>query len=315
MALFDEATSVAVTSQAAGLAILFGLLFLEEAGLPLPVAPGEAVLIAAGLLAASGVAPVWVILPLAYLAVTCGALTAYTWAHWIGPERLRALAARLRAGAPYDRAAIRLRAATPLQIAASRLLPGLRVYTSLVAGAVGLDRRRFMTGLLPASALWVVAFMGLGFFVGAPVERLLGRLQAYGVRALVVAAVVAVWVVAARRLPAVKTDPVPARPGWWRLAAALLLDSAAVSSVAGALSLLAGLVRGDSAELRFVAAIFAFLGVLYLVVARQTVGYTLGEVMLDVRYHPPRPGGPRNRPTVSPVEAPTATPAIPAGRA
>src|SRR5438105_4875478 len=98
-----------------------------------------------------------------------------------------------------------------------------------------------MTGVLPASALWVVAFMGLGFFVGAPVERLLGRLQAYGVRALVVAAVVAVWVVAARRLPAVKTDPVPARPGWWRLAAALLLDSAAVSSVAGALSLLAGL--------------------------------------------------------------------------
>ena len=68
-------------SQAAGLAIVCGLLFLEEAGLPLPVAPGEAVLIAAGLLAASGVAPVWEILPLAHLAVTCGSLTDYTWAH------------------------------------------------------------------------------------------------------------------------------------------------------------------------------------------------------------------------------------------
>jgi DNA-binding response OmpR family regulator len=33
---------------------------------------------------------------------------------------------------------------------------------------------------------------------------------------------------------------------------------------------------------------FAILGVLYLVVARQTVGYTLGEALLDVRYHPPR---------------------------
>jgi hypothetical protein len=33
---------------------------------------------------------------------------------------------------------------------------------------------------------------------------------------------------------------------------------------------------------------FAILGVLYLVVARQTVGYTLGEAVLDVRYHPPR---------------------------
>ena len=34
--------------------------------------------------------------------------------------------------------------------------------------------------------------------------------------------------------------------------------------------------------------LFAILGVLYLVVARQTVGSTLGEALLDVRYHPPR---------------------------
>ena len=34
--------------------------------------------------------------------------------------------------------------------------------------------------------------------------------------------------------------------------------------------------------------IFAVLGILYLVVARQTVGSTLGEALLDVRYHPPR---------------------------
>lgn len=32
---------------------------------------------------------------------------------------------------------------------------------SLVAGAVGLKLDRFMTGILPASALWVVAYMGL----------------------------------------------------------------------------------------------------------------------------------------------------------
>jgi hypothetical protein len=30
------------------------------------------------------------------------------------------------------------------------------------------------------------------------------------------------------------------------------------------------------------------------VVARQTVGYTLGEALLDIRYHPPR--RPRLRP-------------------
>src|ERR1700716_1731647 len=139
--------------------------------------------------------------PLAYAAVIGGVLTGYTWARRIGPKRVHAMAVRLHAGGPYDRAAARLRAATPVQIAASRLLPGLRVYTSLVAGAVGLNLGRFMTGVLPASALWVVAFLGLGLFVGAPVERLLGRFESYGLAALVVAAVIVVWVVAARRMP------------------------------------------------------------------------------------------------------------------
>jgi membrane protein DedA with SNARE-associated domain len=278
-----------VAPQASGVAIVCALLFLEEAGLPLPVAPGEAVLIGAGLLVASGAVPIWLMAPLAYLAVICGVLSGYTWAHRIGPKRLHALASRLHAGGPYDRAAARLRAASTLQIAASRLLPGLRVYTSLVAGAVGLNLRRFMMGVLPASALWVVAFMGLGLFVGAPVERLFGRFEAYGVRAVAVAVVVVVWVVAARWMPAAKPATAAGpHSGRWRLAVAFVLDLLAVTCVAGALSLITNLAGDDSGDLAFVAAIFAILGVLYLVVARQTVGYTLGEALLDVRYHPPR---------------------------
>jgi membrane-associated protein len=265
------------------------LLFLEEAGLPLPVAPGEAVLIGAGLLVASGSAPVWLIGPLAYLAVIAGVLTGYTWAHRIGPKRVHGFAVRLHAGGPYDRAASRLRGATPLQIAASRLLPGLRVYTSLVAGAVGVNMGRFMVGVLPASALWVAAFIGLGFFVGAPVEKLLGRVEAYGLRAAVVAVVVIVWVVAARRMPPARfhAGSAPNHEAL-RLAGALVIDLFAITGVAGALVLLTGLALGDPGELPFAAVIFAILGILYLVVARQTVGSTLGEALLDVRYHPPR---------------------------
>ncbi len=284
-----EQPTVSVHTGASGIAILCALLFLEEAGLPLPVAPGEAVLIGAGLLVASGSAPIWLIVPLAYVAVIGGVLTGYTWAHRIGPRRVHALAARLHAAGPYDRAAARLQGATPLQIAASRLLPGLRVYTSLVAGAVGLNMGRFMAGVLPASALWVVAFIGLGFFVGAPVERVLGRFEAYGLRAAVVAAVVIVWVVAARRVPPVRIHGAPARNHEvLRLVGALAIDLVAITSVAGALVLLTGLALGDSSDLPFAAVIFAILGILYLLVARQTVGSTLGEALLDVRYHPPR---------------------------
>jgi membrane-associated protein len=285
-----------VFSQASGIGIICTLLFLEEAGLPLPIAPGEAVLIGAGLLVARGSEPIWWVAPFAYLAVCCGVLVGYTWASRIGPARVRALAVRLHAGGPYDRAAIRLRAATPLQIAASRLLPGLRVYTSLVAGAVGLKLDRFMTGILPASALWVVAYIGLGYFVGAPLERLLGRLEAYGLRAVLVALVVLLWVLAARRLPAAepasegesskREAPGEAR---WRVAAALGVDLSAVCILAGVLSLLAGIAEGNSGQLPFLIAILAIFGLLYLVVARQTVGYTLGEVLLGARYYPPRP--------------------------
>ena len=272
-----------------GLAIVCGLLFLEEAGLPLPVAPGEAVLVGAGLLIAAGGAPFWLVAPVAYVAVVTGVLTGYAWAHRIGPRRVRALAARLHAGGPYDRAASRLRGASPLQIAASRLLPGLRVYTSLVAGAVGVKMGRFIAGVLPASALWVVAFIALGYFVGAPVQRLLGRAEAYGLVAGAVGLVVAVWVVAARRMPPARADfATAADHEALRLVLALAIDLLAVTCVAGALVLLAGATLGSSADLPYAAVTFAILGVLYLVVARQTVGSTLGEALLDARYHPPR---------------------------
>lgn len=278
-----------MVSHVSALAIVCGLLFLEEAGVPLPVAPGEAALIGAGLLVASGAVPVWLMAPLAYAAVIGGVLTGYTLARRIGPKRVHAMAVRLHAGGPYDRAAARLRAATPVQIGASRLLPGLRVYTSLVAGAVGLNLGRFMTGVLPASALWVVAFLGLGLFVGAPVERLLGRFETYALRALVVAVVVVVWVVAARRMPvAKKAAAAERRHSKWRLGGALGLDLLAISIVAAALSLFTYIARGDADEVDFVVTIFALLGVLYLLIARETVGHTLGEALLDVTYHPPR---------------------------
>jgi membrane-associated protein len=277
-----------VFPQASGVPIVCALLFLEEAGLPIPIAPGDAVLVGAGILVASGAAPVWLMAPLAYLAVIGGVLTGYAWAHRIGPKRVHALAARLHAAGPYDRAAARLRSATPLQIAASRLLPGLRVYTSLVAGAVGLNLGRFMTGVLPASVLWVVTFMGLGLFVGAPVQRLFGSFEAYGLQAAVVAVVVVIWVVAARWIPAAKPVAADAGRATWRLALAFVIDLFAITCVAGALILFTHVAGGDSDNLGFLAAIFAMLGVVYLGVARQTVGFTLGESVLDVRYRRPR---------------------------
>ena len=281
-----------MSSQVSAVAVICLLLFLEEAGVPLPFAPGEAVLLGAGLLISTGADWVWLVIPLAYLSVLGGIATAYWWAHRIGPERLRSLARRLHAGGPYDRAAGRLRAASPLQIAGSRLLPGLRVYTSLVAGAVGLDRRRFMTGVIPASALWVIAFIGLGIFVGVPVERLVGQFGAYGLRAGVILLIVVLWVVVARRIPPARhEDEVPTSSAPWRLPVALGLDFLLVFAVGAILSVLIGLATQNLNNVIVAAVTFSLLSLIYILVARNTVGFTLGEAVLDVRYHPPWRGG------------------------
>ena len=273
---------------ASDLTIICLLLFLEEAGIPLPVAPGEAVLLGAGLLISAGTEPGWLVIPLAYLSVLAGVATAYWWAHRIGLRRVRSLAHRLHMGGPYDRATGRLRAANSMQIAGSRLLPGLRVYTSLVAGAVGLDPRRFAIGVIPASALWVAVFIGLGYFVGARVERLLGYVAGYSLEGVLILVIAVAWVLAARRLPAPHDDEkVRASPAPWRLPLALTIDFLLVLVVVAILSVLSVVATNNLNDLVFAAVTFSLLGLVYILVARQTVGFTVGEAALDVRYHPP----------------------------
>jgi hypothetical protein len=175
-----------------------------------------------------------------------------------------------------------------MQIAGSRLLPGLRVYTSLVAGAVGLDRRRFAIGVLPASALWVAVFVGLGYFVGARVERLLGYVAGYGLDGALILVIAAAWVLAARWLPAPGDDEkVRVSPAPWRLPLALILDFLLVFVVVTILSVLSDVATNNLNDLVVAMVTFSLLGLVYILVARQTVGFTVGEAALDVRYHPP----------------------------
>src|SRR5207244_7801182 len=94
---------------APSLVIACGLLFLEEAGLPIPIAPGEAVLIGCGLLIATGTVPFWVVIPAAYASALSGCLVGYGWARAIGPERLEVVADRLGAAGPFEHVADRLR--------------------------------------------------------------------------------------------------------------------------------------------------------------------------------------------------------------
>ena len=267
------------------LAVICLLLLAEEAGLPLPVAPGEAVLLGAGLLIASGAVPFWLAMPAEFAAVVGGVLTGYTWSRAIGVSRLRGLADRLGAGPALDRVAERLLEAGSLQIAVSRLVPGLRIYTTLTAGAVGVPLGRFVVGVLPAAAVWVVAFTLLGVFVGIPAQRVLGRVEAFAVRLGVVLALLAAAYILIDRIPWISGPrrPIPHAPRW-KLAVAVAIDLLVVAFVMVVLGLVTGLEALDPDSVVSAATVIGVLSLVYLVIARRSVGLTAGEALLRIHY-------------------------------
>ena len=135
----------------------------------------------------------------------------------------------------------RLRAAGPVGIGVSRILPGLRVYTTLVAGATGVRRRTFVLGMVPAAVAWVIGFTLLGVGVGLPAEHILERVNQAAVRGAVHLVVGVAAFLGLRYAPG-PTMGGSSASGPWRLPAALAIDAGIVGSVAAGLSALLRLI-------------------------------------------------------------------------
>ena len=223
---------------AVGALLLCALLFAEEVGVPLPFAPGEICLITGGLLVATGALDPWVFVPLAIASVVLGALTGYWWARAAGERALLDLADRLNARAALARASARLRDAGPQAVAVSRAVPGLRVYTNLVAGAARVRRGDFLLGIVPVSVAWVCFWTALGALVGTPAARYFSAVQGLALRGgiLVLAGIAAYLLV--RKVPqktAAALAPLPPRV---RVPLAVALDAGVAGTVtAGALAI------------------------------------------------------------------------------
>src|SRR5690349_11015179 len=115
------------------------LLLIDEAGIPVPIAPPEVVLVVTGVLIAGGAFPLWGMIPAVFLAMLLGMIAGYTWAKTLGQDGLTALAERVHAVDVYNRAQARLRGARPWGIAVSRMVPGIRPYATLISGAAEVD--------------------------------------------------------------------------------------------------------------------------------------------------------------------------------
>ncbi len=270
---------------AVALALLGGLLFAEEAGVPLPFAPGELTLLVAGLLIASGGLNPFVFIPLALVACIAGSMLGYTWARVVGDRGLQALARRLRQQRNLERVAERLRSAGWLGIAISRLIPGLRIYTTLVAGAVRAPRNTFLVAMISSTVVWVGAYVALGILVGVPVERFLTQIQKLAVQGAILIGMGVGCYIAVRKIPASSGAGLVRVPRWVRVLIAALLDIGVVASVITGLLAL-GRLLGVGFGAGWVDAVVALLvvGAFYVVVARRSGGATVGEALLQTSY-------------------------------
>ncbi|HEY7926449.1 MAG TPA: DedA family protein [Candidatus Dormibacteraeota bacterium] len=278
------------------------LLFVDEAGVPLPFIPNEVLLIVAGLLIASGSLKPYIFYPVACLALIGGSLTGYSWAKRVGPTRLRKIAARLRAAKTYDRATRRIARADARHIGFARLIPGIRVYVTLTAGAAETPLRTFMEGNIPAILVWTALMTGIGFVAGVPAEHFLTAVEAQLFNfALSGGLLVALGVVAYR---AARRAPVPRRVAsagpfygiadrdrYWL---AFAVDAGIIAAVVAGFDRITRAILNLKYQLlpegRYdVGVIVLGIALAYIVVSRRSAtGETAGERLFDISYVHPR---------------------------
>jgi len=141
-------------------------LFLSEFGAPIPL-PGNFVLVAGGfLLGRAGEWP-FLLMLLAFFALLPGAAVLFL----VGRKGGQPLLARIghRIGLPAARREriahwLARRAVAGLIIV--RLLPTVRVGTTLLPGAMGMPTPRYVLGMGCALIAWVVLYIGIGFGLG-----------------------------------------------------------------------------------------------------------------------------------------------------
>src|SRR5437588_64437 len=129
------------------IAVICGLIFIEEVGVPLPFAPGDIVLALGGIAIAGDRVNAMALIAALAVAVVGGAMLGREIFAWLGWERLMRVAEPLHARGPLERAAAMLRRGGWRAVFTARLVPGLRVYTTQVAGVSSVSRLTFLAGL------------------------------------------------------------------------------------------------------------------------------------------------------------------------
>src|SRR5579872_479671 len=265
--------------------LICALLFVEEAGVPVPLLSGDVLLALAGVLIVKGSISPWAFFPSAFVAEVAGVMTGHFWSRTLGQRGLEALADRVRARKALDRTTARLGAAGPFHITVARLIPGLRINTTLVAGAVGISPGTFFVGVVPAIIIWLAAYTLLGVVVGVPVLASLNHVQHIAVTGVVLLLIGLATVIGIRYIPPGRQlgDALIRASGPLPMALAVAVDlTIAVSTASGTGELAHAWLGVDS--VRSLAVIIGAVMLLYLAATRGIIGGTAGERLANVRY-------------------------------
>lgn len=154
-----------------GYLLLFLILMIEEAGVPLPI-PGDLLLLFSGSLIAQGVLGLAPALAIVIGATLIGTSLLYSVALRGGRPLLRRHGRWLRLKEERIDRAERWLGKRPLTgVALLRLTPGLRIYSTIVAGLLAVPRAKATISFVVSGALWSAAWLVLGMVLGTNVNR------------------------------------------------------------------------------------------------------------------------------------------------
>ena len=179
---------------------LFAVIFAEEAGVPLPV-PGDVFIAAMGFLARGAPHEFLYASAIVTVATVLGASVLFTVSGHVGRPLLLRIGSRFgytEARNARIEAWLSRRGASAVVV--GRLIPGLRIVMTVVAGALHLRRGVFTMGTLLAGLIWATLYFWIGYALGAGYERVARGIPAKDVWPVVGLALVVVLFVVLHRL-------------------------------------------------------------------------------------------------------------------
>jgi membrane protein DedA with SNARE-associated domain len=191
-----------MVADATPLLALAGLIFVKEAGVPVPV-PGDLVVIGAGVAASRGDLDPLVILVVLVLASVVGGAVQFGLLRSVARPVILSLLARMGSTRRIDSQTDRLRRSGARGVAIARVTPGLRIVAIAASALAAVPAGAFLTGLIVGNGLFIAGHFGIGLVLGEPVIRIVG--SALGPIAAVSVALAAAgavgWVILSRRRP------------------------------------------------------------------------------------------------------------------